>query len=196
MFGIISTAFWKHIVLLMSQLVSEATANHKDAYLRNSQLLLMMVSINKITTGPRLFLSCPMDVEGSRVWFTDLWNYSIIPYMLEAVREGLQVRASSIMCCICCSARMLKQANEHFYTVMQMYGRKAAWEDPAKWVMESFPWVASPQQHEWHSLLRLRPEDVGFDGYNISQEGSPGKQPAQGKSEEDPLVSFICVYSL
>ena len=32
-----------------------------------------------------------MDVEGSRVWFTDLWNYSIIPYMLEAIREGLQV---------------------------------------------------------------------------------------------------------
>lgn len=45
--------------------------------------------------GPRLFLSCPMDVEGSRVWFTDLWNYSIIPYMLEAVREGLQVAAQA-----------------------------------------------------------------------------------------------------
>lgn len=42
--------------------------------------------------GPRLFLSCPIDVDGSRVWFTDLWNYSIIPYLLEAVREGLQVR--------------------------------------------------------------------------------------------------------
>lgn len=41
--------------------------------------------------GPRLLLSCPMDVEGSRVWFTDLWNYSVIPYVLEAVREGLQV---------------------------------------------------------------------------------------------------------
>ncbi|KAG1938164.1 neuron navigator [Pimephales promelas] len=119
-------------------------------------------SSSDVTIGPRLFLSCPMDVEGSRVWFTDLWNYSIIPYMLEAVKEGLQ-----------------------------MYGRKAAWEDPAKWVMESFPWVASPQQHEWHSLLRLRPEDVGFDGYNISQEGSPGKQPAQGKSEEDPLMNML-----
>ncbi|XP_050955554.1 neuron navigator 2 isoform X2 [Labeo rohita] len=119
-------------------------------------------SSSDVTIGPRLFLSCPMDVEGSRVWFTDLWNYSIIPYMLEAVREGLQ-----------------------------MYGRKAAWEDPAKWVMESFPWVASPQQHEWHSLLRLRPEDVGFDGYNISQDGSPGKQPAQGKSEEDPLMNML-----
>lgn len=44
--------------------------------------------------GPRLFLSCPIDVDGSRVWFTDLWNYSIIPYLLEAVREGLQVRST------------------------------------------------------------------------------------------------------
>jgi len=41
--------------------------------------------------GPRLFLSCPMDADGSRVWFTDLWNYSLVPYLLEAVREGLQV---------------------------------------------------------------------------------------------------------
>jgi hypothetical protein len=32
-----------------------------------------------------------MDVEGSRVWFMDLWNYSLVPYVLEAVREGLQV---------------------------------------------------------------------------------------------------------
>lgn len=44
-----------------------------------------------MAAGPRLFLSCPIDVDGSRVWFTDLWNYSIIPYLLEAVREGLQV---------------------------------------------------------------------------------------------------------
>lgn len=28
------------------------------------------------------------------MWFTDLWNYSIIPYLLEAVREGLQVRST------------------------------------------------------------------------------------------------------
>lgn len=48
--------------------------------------------LSSSSAGPRLFLSCPMDVEGSQVWFTDLWNYSIIPYMLEAVREGLQVK--------------------------------------------------------------------------------------------------------
>lgn len=46
--------------------------------------------------GPRLFLSCPIDVDGSRVWFTDLWNYSIIPYLLEAVREGLQVSGAPL----------------------------------------------------------------------------------------------------
>lgn len=43
-------------------------------------------------SGPRLFLTCPMDITASQIWFIDLWNYSIIPYMLEAVREGLQVR--------------------------------------------------------------------------------------------------------
>lgn len=45
-----------------------------------------------VTIGPRLFLQCPIDLPGSQVWFTDLWNYSIVPYLLEAVREGLQVR--------------------------------------------------------------------------------------------------------
>lgn len=41
--------------------------------------------------GPRLFLSCPGSLEDSQVWFTDLWNYSLVPYLVEAVREGLQL---------------------------------------------------------------------------------------------------------
>ncbi|CAL1533638.1 unnamed protein product [Lymnaea stagnalis] len=40
-----------------------------------------------VTIGPRLFMSCPMDIGGSQVWFTDLWNYTLV----ETVREGLQV---------------------------------------------------------------------------------------------------------
>ncbi|KAH0616703.1 hypothetical protein JD844_028030 [Phrynosoma platyrhinos] len=47
-------------------------------------------SSSDVTIGPRLFLPCPIDVDGSRVWFTDLWNYSLVPYIMEAVREGLQ----------------------------------------------------------------------------------------------------------
>ena len=53
-------------------------------------------SSSDVTIGPRLFLSCPIDLAGSQVWFTDLWNYSIVPYLLEAVREGLQVSSFKI----------------------------------------------------------------------------------------------------
>uniref|UniRef100_A0A8D2NGG2 Neuron navigator 2 n=1 Tax=Zonotrichia albicollis TaxID=44394 RepID=A0A8D2NGG2_ZONAL len=119
-------------------------------------------SSSDVTIGPRLFLSCPIDVDGSRVWFTDLWNYSIIPYLLEAVREGLQ-----------------------------LYGRRAPWEDPARWVMDTYPWAASPQQHEWPPLLQLRPEDVGFDGYSVSREGSASKQVPVSDAEGDPLMNML-----
>ncbi|XP_004683042.1 PREDICTED: neuron navigator 2 isoform X2 [Condylura cristata] len=119
-------------------------------------------SSSDVTIGPRLFLSCPIDVDGSRVWFTDLWNYSIIPYLLEAVREGLQ-----------------------------LYGRRAPWEDPAKWVMDTYPWAASPQQHEWPPLLQLRPEDVGFDGYSLPREGSTSKQVPPSSADGDPLMNML-----
>ncbi|XP_041255131.1 neuron navigator 2 isoform X1 [Onychostruthus taczanowskii] len=119
-------------------------------------------SSSDVTIGPRLFLSCPIDVDGSRVWFTDLWNYSIIPYLLEAVREGLQ-----------------------------LYGRRAPWEDPAKWVMDTYPWAGSPQHHEWPPLLQLRPEDVGFDGYSVSREGSTSKQVPVSDAEGDPLMNML-----
>ncbi|XP_040895283.1 neuron navigator 2 isoform X1 [Toxotes jaculatrix] len=118
-------------------------------------------SSSDVTIGPRLFLSCPMDVEGSRVWFTDLWNYSIIPYMLEAVREGLQ-----------------------------LYGRRAAWEDPAAWVIETYPWTATPAPADWPPLLQLRPEDVGFDGYSAPREGVR-KEPPQSDSDADPLMNML-----
>nr|XP_020142137.1 neuron navigator 2 isoform X14 [Microcebus murinus] len=119
-------------------------------------------SSSDVTIGPRLFLSCPIDVDGSRVWFTDLWNYSIIPYLLEAVREGLQ-----------------------------LYGRRTPWEDPAKWVMDTYPWAATPQQHEWPPLLQLRPEDVGFDGYSMPREGSTSKQVPPSDAEGDPLMNML-----
>ncbi|XP_010788922.1 neuron navigator 2 [Notothenia coriiceps] len=118
-------------------------------------------SSSDVTIGPRLFLSCPMDVEGSRVWFTDLWNYSIIPYMLEAVREGLQ-----------------------------LYGRRAAWEDPAVFVIDSYPWSASSTPADWPPLLQLRPEDVGFDGYSAPREGVR-KEPPQSDSDADPLMNML-----
>ncbi|XP_012995630.2 neuron navigator 3 isoform X4 [Esox lucius] len=119
-------------------------------------------SSSDVTIGPRLFLSCPMDAEGSRVWFTDLWNYSLVPYLLEAVREGLQ-----------------------------LYGKRAAWEDPSKWVNDTYPWSSAFLQHEGQSLLQLRPEDVGYDGYTSCKEGASSKQVSQSDTEGDPLMNML-----
>ena len=44
--------------------------------------------------GPRLFMSCPMNSQDMPMWFTDLWNHSIVPYILNAVREGIQVNCA------------------------------------------------------------------------------------------------------
>ncbi|KAI8119922.1 Protein sickie [Lucilia cuprina] len=44
-----------------------------------------------VTIGPRLFLACPLDLKESQVWFTDIWNYHLSPYLIEAVREGVQL---------------------------------------------------------------------------------------------------------
>ncbi|GAA6081979.1 neuron navigator 3 isoform X1, partial [Tachysurus ichikawai] len=121
---------------------------------------------------PRLFLSCPMEVDGSRVWFTDLWNFSLVPYLLEAVREGLQ-----------------------------LYGKRAVWEDPSKWVIDSSPWSSAPLQRDSQSLLPLRPEDVGYDAFTSFKDGASPKHShkhtAQSDSDGDPLVHTLfnlCVY--
>uniref|UniRef100_A0A8K9UGT9 Neuron navigator 3 n=1 Tax=Oncorhynchus mykiss TaxID=8022 RepID=A0A8K9UGT9_ONCMY len=119
-------------------------------------------SSSDVTIGPRLFLSCPMDADGSRVWFTDLWNYSLVPYLLEAVREGLQ-----------------------------LYGKRAAWEDPSKWVKDTYPWRSASLQHDSQALLQLRPEDVGYDGYSSSKEGASSKQVSQSDTEGDPLMNML-----
>nr|XP_035962746.1 neuron navigator 3 isoform X3 [Halichoerus grypus] len=119
-------------------------------------------SSSDVTIGPRLFLPCPMDVEGSRVWFMDLWNYSLVPYILEAVREGLQ-----------------------------MYGKRAPWEDPSKWVLDTYPWSSASLPQDGPALLQLRPEDVGYEGCIATKEASTSKHVPQSDTEGDPLMNML-----
>ncbi|XP_032893858.1 neuron navigator 3 isoform X3 [Amblyraja radiata] len=119
-------------------------------------------SSSDVTIGPRLFLSCPLEIDGSRVWFTDLWNYSLIPYLLEAVREGLQ-----------------------------LYGTRAQWDDPSRWVVDSYPWSAGSLQQDWPCLLQLRPEDVGYDGHISAKEGGSSRHVGQSDSDGDPLMNML-----
>ena len=109
--------------------------------------------------GPQLFLSCPMDQNQTQSWFHNLWNFSLAPYLIEAIREGLQ-----------------------------LYGNKPGtpWEDPLVWVEDTYPWnctamTAAKAQSGSHQagskapspgklcppLTRIRKEDVGFDKVNF-----------------------------
>ena len=78
----------------------------------------------------------------------------------------------------------------------QLYGRRAAWEDPADWVLETYPWP-HPTDAEWPSLLRLRPEDVGYDMQGVeTTSGRKSSQTQQSDAEGDPLVSTCDITNL
>jgi hypothetical protein len=44
-----------------------------------------------VTLGPKLFTNVPMDVNEAKFWFIELWNHSLVPYIIETVLEGVQV---------------------------------------------------------------------------------------------------------
>ncbi|KAG5897070.1 hypothetical protein JTB14_025886 [Gonioctena quinquepunctata] len=74
-------------------------------------------SSGDVAIGPRLFLSCPLELDAARAWFANVWNYSLAPYLREAAREGLQ-----------------------------LYGRRAPWTDPTQFILDTYPWPgAAPQ---------------------------------------------------
>ncbi|XP_018575253.1 neuron navigator 3 isoform X2 [Anoplophora glabripennis] len=74
-------------------------------------------SSGDVAIGPRLFLSCPLELDAARAWFADVWNYSLAPYLREAAREGLQ-----------------------------LYGRRAPWTDPTQFILDTYPWPGAPPQ--------------------------------------------------
>lgn len=93
-------------------------------------------SSSDVTIGPRLFLSCPLDLKDSQVWFTDVWNYHLAPYLVEAVREGVQ-----------------------------LYGRRGgAWVDPATFIRDTYPWLNMNGATTIPPLRQINAEDVGLEG--------------------------------
>lgn len=68
-----------------------------------------------VTIGPRLFLDVPLDTADSEQFFINLWNIKLVPYIVEVVREGIQ-----------------------------LYGRRGTWTDPCTFIRESWPWPVRP----------------------------------------------------
>ncbi|XP_055389463.1 protein sickie-like [Condylostylus longicornis] len=99
-------------------------------------------SSSDVTIGPRLFLTCPLDLKDSQVWFTDIWNYHLAPYLVEAVREGVQ-----------------------------LYGRRGgAWNDPSTFIRDTYPWQYGPDSVP--PLRQIMAEDVGLESTGVANPDS------------------------
>ena len=79
-----------------------------------------------------MFYSCPTDILSAEEWFVDLWNYSITPYFLQTVKQGLR-----------------------------LHGQRCEWQDPLQWILKTYPWVAEKAKRKM-KLRRIRMEDVGY----------------------------------
>ena len=44
-------------------------------------------------TGPRVFLNCPLNSPPNHIemWFINLWNHFIIPYLTATTLDGIKV---------------------------------------------------------------------------------------------------------
>lgn len=72
------------------------------------------------------------------------------------------------------------------------------WEDPSDWVIKTYPWTGQGSDtSESPPLLRLRPEDVGYDVQAAAAAAATGTKTApaslQNETETttDPLVRLL-----
>ncbi|PAA75219.1 hypothetical protein BOX15_Mlig017572g5 [Macrostomum lignano] len=95
----------------------------QDAWLKLNRLLETHAGA-EASLGPGQFAACPMDSwRGAEQWFLRLWNHCLVPYVIEACREGLRLR-----------------------------GARAPWEDPAAKLKIDWPWGASGDAEELISI--------------------------------------------
>ena len=74
--------------------------------------------------------------------------------------------------------------------MVQKYGPRSAWEDPADWVMSSCPWK-DKNSVDWSSLLRIRTEDVGCDSPAVSLSALNCAADAHGPLTTDAAESLV-----
>ena len=84
-----------------------------------------------------MFYTCPTDILSAEEWFVDLWNYSITPYFLLTVKQGLKIR-----------------------------NRQYNWVDPLELLLKDYPWVSEKAKRKM-KLRRIRKEDVGYHAESV-----------------------------
>ena len=117
-------------------------------------------------TGPTMFYTCPCDISSAEEWFVDLWNYSITPYFLHAIKCGIK-----------------------------LFGQRAEWNDPLEQILKTYPWTTSTGKGGLRKkkLRRIRPEDVGYQ-QNVSPCQSPVSSPLVDCKYIDSLEKKVLIY--
>lgn len=60
------------------------------------------------------------------------------------------------------------------------------WEDPSDWVIKTYPWsIQGSETSESPPLLRLRPEDVGYDVQAAAAAAATGSKTAPTSHQND-----------
>ncbi|XP_031565907.1 uncharacterized protein LOC116301045 isoform X2 [Actinia tenebrosa] len=108
---------------------------------RINQILQSYVDID-VTIGPSVFYSCPMDMCAAEGWFANVWNYTIIPYLHQNLRNSSKI-----------------------------YERNEPWECPTKWVIMRWPWNRDKSK-VLGSLKKLRQVDIVLNRNQQSPKGN------------------------
>ena len=88
-----------------------------------------------LTIGPKLLITCPLDFKQAQSWFVDMWNNTLVPTMIDIIKEGIQVYDTKI----------------------------GGWEDPKIWLHSTLPWLnGNGNKQILYSLSSIGPRDVGY----------------------------------
>ncbi|EDO39746.1 predicted protein [Nematostella vectensis] len=96
---------------------------------------------------PSLFYSCPMDFHSAEGWFGNVWNYQVIPYLHQTIRNSSKI-----------------------------YERNIVWDDPTKWVIMRWPWQLD-RSKVLPTLRKLRQVDIVLNRNHVESPGDQTKSP-------------------
>jgi len=69
-------------------------------YSEGNILCVVGWAIKCSSSGPRVFMSCPLDLPAAEVetWFINLWNHFVIPYLMGTIMAGIEVCGYGWVC--------------------------------------------------------------------------------------------------
>ncbi|XP_068233282.1 neuron navigator 2-like [Palaemon carinicauda] len=101
-------------------------------WLHLNTLLSGHCSSHEVGVGPGLLMDSPLGQEETQVWFTEVWNTRLVPYIKETLRTSSSPNANIF----------------------------DTWTDPLDWVLATYPWpvnaACGPDQ-----LIRITASDIG-----------------------------------